>query len=132
MESSQILRPSARLFNLEEKEPPVIAKNANPCEGCFANWWRKAIDFGEGIFSVSRFAVQIAADQRASEDDQKVRETVCRACPLFNTIKDGVFSCGKPVTERLFRIRGKEGCGCWLNLKWLGKSEKCPLEPPKW
>lgn len=90
------------------------------------------MDFGVGVFSVARFASQMLADQKADEDVRERRESICRNCPLFVVIREGVFSCGKPVTRKVFRIRSKEGCGCWLNLKWLGVSEKCPLDPPKW
>jgi len=116
----------------EPKQVPIQEPDPPPITGCFGCAWKKMLDFGYGTFSVVRFAAQIAVGQKTSDGIQAKREEICRGCHLFKVVKDGIFSCGVPITEKVVRIRDKDGCGCWLNLKWLGVSEKCPLTPSKW
>ena len=118
--------------SVRDRPLPAPQKPGGGCGGCKGSWWKHAVDFGHGTFDVVRYAAQMAAGIKAPEEVQASRQKACRACPLFTSVGEGIYSCGVPATKKVFRIRSKDGCGCWLNLKWLGKDEKCPLEQPKW
>lgn len=98
------------------------------------------IDVGHGAFDVVKFGIQLAADIKATDEEQATRRKACESCTatdskgdrVFRAIDQGVFSCGVPVNKKLFRDKAVDGCGCWLNLKWLAKDEKCPLKEARW
>lgn len=110
------------------------------CAGCRASFINKMISVGHGAFSVAKFAAQMTVGQKATEEQQATRKTACEGCTavdskgdrIYREISPGVFSCGQSAKEKLFRDKTVDGCGCWLNLKWIAKDEKCPLNPPRW
>ena len=125
MDEDSLSKKTTQSAENQEHEPPSLG-------GCVGCMWRSLVNFGYGTFSIIRFAAQIAADKKVSEDCRAKREEICRTCELFKTVKKDVYSCGVPFNEKRLRQPEKDGCGCWLNLKWIGISENCPLRPPKW
>ena len=82
--------------------------------------------------------VTAAVGPRASAEIIEHRRKVCTACEevdltgqrLFRVV-DNQESCGRPMDPRvpgsqLLRNPVTDGCGCWLQDKWVGKSQACP------
>lgn len=76
-----------------------------------------------------------------SDEEYASRKKQCEACTAVDNKgeklfrpgkKGGWFSCGAPFLQKPFRDKAKDGCGCWLQIKWGGKDQHCPLKPPRW
>lgn len=67
------------------------------------------------------------------------RRSTCEDCPAADPSGHRLYRivlrrpvCGRPADPRapgflLDREDDKDGCGCWLDLKWHAKGEQCPL-----
>jgi hypothetical protein len=82
----------------------------------------------------------MAIGTKATPEEHARRKSICEACPeqdsrgvkLFREHKPGRHSCGEARLDWIFRDPEVDGCGCWLELKWHGKDQKCPLKTPRW
>jgi len=104
-----------------------------PCGGCQANAFKKAVSAFKVGVGLARFVGEMAVGIKASQEVHDSRKATCEGCPLLDSAGDRMFrghdeghSCGKPRLENVLRDEEKDGCGCWLEMKWWGKSEKCP------
>lgn len=106
-----------------------------PCSGCQANMFKKAM----GVFSMgiglAQFVGEMAVGIKATEEEHDKRKSACESCQaidstglnMYREHKEGSHSCGEPRIDHILRDDSVDGCGCWLELKWWGKNEKCPL-----
>jgi hypothetical protein len=120
--------------------PAQQEKAPSTCGGCAGKAYEQAIDFGVTIKNLAGFIAGMALNDKVDPAEFRRRRSVCISCTavdtkgdrLFRKIKIRTFTCGIPRTKLLFRISSVDGCGCWLNLKWWGRDQHCPLKEPKW
>jgi hypothetical protein len=94
------------------------------CAGC------KVVDAAKTLGSL----VSYALDGEATKEEQERRKAICAACDavdssgarLYREGADGP-TCGVPRLEELLRDSAVDGCGCYLEKKWTGKNQECPL-----
>lgn len=87
------------------------------------------------FYSGFQFALHLMGPN-ASEEDIENRKQTCGVCMftdmdgdrLFRQDEKGRYFCGKPLFEKKLREPQKDGCGCFLKLKWKKKYTKCPLQ----
>jgi hypothetical protein len=116
------------------------APPAGSCQGCSASSWKLAFNFVDVTTELAVFAAQVSLGNRAGSEEYARRRGICESCQecdsrgdkLFREVVPGRHSCGVPRWDWIFRDPAREGCGCWLELKWHGKDQVCPLKVPKW
>ncbi|MCU0849421.1 MAG: hypothetical protein MUD12_16180 [Spirochaetes bacterium] len=62
------------------------------------------------------------------------RREICEGCALtdpedrrlYRKIKGEAYACGVPFFKKMLRDPKREGCGCYLNLKWKKRFTGCP------
>jgi hypothetical protein len=115
---------------LPKPEPAAPAANApKKCTSCEERPILDALKaYGTGFMTVAKFIVGPKADAAVYES----RKAACKGCPLLKEMATGIFSCGDFFLRTPVRDPATEGCGCLLNAKWAGKSQKCPLAEPRW
>lgn len=68
------------------------------------------------------------------EDVLKMRKEICRDCTLtdlkgerlYRIDAKGTLFCGTPLLEKKIRDPKREGCGCFLKMKWKRAWTSCP------
>jgi hypothetical protein len=123
---------------LERVEKNELRDDQVDCPTC--GWFDKVLDFVEAGGSLASFVGRKAVGQKVDQKEHDRRKAICESCTAVDSKGDRMFrnvalekdSCGVPRFKRWFRISETEGCGCWLNLKWWGRGQKCPLKEPKW
>jgi len=86
------------------------------------------------VYSGFVFGVHLMGPN-ASEKVIEQRKRTCDACTftdpdgnrLFRHDDKGEYFCGKPLFVKRLRHIQREGCGCFLKLKWKKKWTECPL-----
>lgn len=96
--------------------------NPNSCRVCWKRLSQPPVQGPSFVRRVYNFAVAIAKAIKAglktvSEKEASRRWSICEACDWFN-----------PEKNTCNHLK----CGCRLRQKVLLKSERCPLDPPKW
>jgi hypothetical protein len=89
------------------------------------------------LYSGVTFGVHMMGPN-ASEQTIEVRKKICDQCTHVDSYGDrlyrhdakGVYTCGKPLFAKKLRNPQREGCGCFLSLKWKKRWTECPLA--KW
>jgi hypothetical protein len=116
----------------ELPKPEPAAAEVNPPKKCTSCEERPILDalkaYGTGFMTVAKFLVGPKVDAAVYES----RKAACQGCPLLKEMATGIFSCGDFFLRKPARDQATEGCGCLLNAKWAGKSQKCPLAEPRW
>jgi hypothetical protein len=128
------------LFQPSPKISSATNSATSSCKGCAGTFWKKVYYFLEAPVSFASFVAEIAVGLRASEETQAQRKTICESClatdssgaRLYREAFPGQHSCGKPWNDQVVRDPSVDGCGCFLEMKWIGKNERCPLPEPKW
>jgi hypothetical protein len=122
-------------------QPPITEHKSNgSCGSCKAGLWDQVLDFAKTGINLTSFLAEMAVDMKVTADEYERRKSICERCTacnpqgelLYRELKDGVHSCGVERPKKLLRISSIDGCGCYLELKWWGNNEKCPLQEPKW
>jgi hypothetical protein len=134
----------ARLINEPQQKTISVVKEVTEvtdsnCKGCRSSW-RDAYNFFETSIDLSVFVTQMALGTKVIDDTYYVRKSSCETCQICDSKGDRLYreyipgrhSCGVPRFDWIFRDPSVEGCGCWLELKWYGINEKCPLKTPRW
>lgn len=99
---------------------------------------QKVKSLASGVTSLT--AALVGIYEEAGPEEQSDRQRACSACTetdtkgerLFRLAGENLFTCGVLGYKDLLRNTQKDGCGCFLNLKWKMKDQHCPLEKPKW
>ena len=84
---------------------------------------------------LAKAAIATITGTYVSEECSLQRKKICSACwekdskgdRLYRANKDGRVSCGVPFEDDILREPTKEGCGCYLELKWKVKGMQCPF-----
>lgn len=122
------------------KVVPTQPTAPKPCSACRRGWIHQTLNFMSGVVHLADALAHLAVDDKVPQDEHDRRKRICEECPirdpkgdpLFRDIGHGRFSCGAPATHKLLRDPQVDGCGCFLNLKWWIKGERCPLKDPRW
>lgn len=107
---------------------PHAPKNVSSC-GCLPEIWKQLKDLNGSISDVIKFI----SEPRVDDLKYLERKGICMKCSaadhigarLFRKINDKYYTCGALRTENILRDSKIDGCGCILNIKWVGKSQKC-------
>ena len=95
------------------------------------------------LISATKSLINLASTlvgQHVNDVEYKRRRDVCKTCMaidsngerLYRLDKAGRPTCGVMRLNKIIRDESKEGCGCYLEQKWKGVTQHCPLNPPKW
>lgn len=109
------------------------------CGGC-GGVVDQALDFGITLIGLADVLKGVALRDQVPDEEVQRRRSICESCPninsagekLYRVLEDGRAVCGVPRGHDLFRVSSRDGCGCWLDLKWKLRNQKCPLNPPRW
>jgi hypothetical protein len=97
--------------------------------GCLPKIWDQIKDLSGSLNDIVKFV----AETKTSPVNYLKRKKICRECTaidskgirLFRKLNEKYYTCGEIRTQNILRNSEKEGCGCILNLKWAGNSQKC-------
>jgi nicotinamide riboside kinase len=109
-------------------EPHIY--NRSECAGCAAKLWDQIKDLSGSLRDIARYVV----DDKASPQEYERRRQICQSCQQVNTegermfrqVTGGYYSCGVLRFDNILRDSKRDGCGCILNIKWAGQTQKCP------
>jgi hypothetical protein len=107
---------------------PFAPRSLSSC-GCLPKIWEQIKDLSGSLNDIVKFV----AETKTPPVDYLKRKKICRKCiivdskgeRLFRKLSENYYTCGEIRTQNPLRDSGKEGCGCILNLKWAGNSQKC-------
>lgn len=144
LEQAEVKRLTRNVSAVLAQPDPVPGQvpqaSAESCQGCSGASWKLAFNFVDTITDLGVFASQMALGTKVDGYEYSRRREICESCAecdsrgnkLFREVVPGRHSCGVPRWDWIFRDPAREGCGCWLELKWHGKDQVCPLKQPKW
>jgi hypothetical protein len=109
---------------------PIISRSMSGGCGCnIPKVWEQLKDLSGSIKDIARFVTE----PRVAQTDYDKRKQTCQQCStvdshgtrLFRKLNENYYSCGAFRSENVLRDSQKDGCGCILNIKWVGRSQKC-------
>jgi hypothetical protein len=109
---------------------PIISRSMDGGCGCnIQKVWEQLKDLSGSIKDVARFVTE----PRTHQANYDKRKQICQQCSavdshgvrLFRKINENYYSCGVLRSGNILRDSQKDGCGCILNIKWSGGSQKC-------
>jgi hypothetical protein len=97
--------------------------------GCGCQIWDQIKDLGGTIVDLLKFVME----PRSNDVDYLKRQEICQKCQavdskgerLFRNLNEKYFTCGEFRSDNILRDSHKDGCGCILNMKWLGRNQTC-------
>jgi hypothetical protein len=107
---------------------PYAPKNMMSC-GCIPRIWDELKDLSGSVSDIAKFIME----PRADHAEYLKRKNVCMKCiaadssgfRLFRKLNENYYTCGDLRTQKVLRDSKVDGCGCILNIKWAGSSQKC-------
>lgn len=125
-------RPKTSMSIMSKTRSGVLKVTVSSCHGCGSNVWKRLVNFGESVVKTATAIIEISSGDKSRDDTVESRRHICLYCKLVQEPMASIYSCGIPFPEKPLRDPNIDGCGCFLNLKWRAKHERCPLPEPLW
>jgi hypothetical protein len=108
---------------------PMTPRSVGSCGCNIPKIWGQLKDLSGSIKDIAHFVTE----PRVAQTNYDKRKQTCQQCStvdshgtrLFRKLNENYYSCGALRSENILRDSQKDGCGCILNMKWIGKSQTC-------